>query len=193
MLPPTSLPGSGTRRRIDSAVTDFPLPDSPTMPRVSPWLTWKLIPSTAFTLPEDVKKCVLRSSTWSSGARGLPPHTRVDGITEPVAERVQGDQRQGQRDGGDQRHVRRHLQRLVALRRHRAPGRGGRRNAESQVAEEGLEEDRLGDEEGRLDDDGPQRVGQDMPGQEADVLGPDRSGGFHELPLAEAERQAPHQ
>ena len=34
--PPLIRPGGCTSRRIDSAVTDLPLPDSPTMPSVSP-------------------------------------------------------------------------------------------------------------------------------------------------------------
>jgi hypothetical protein len=41
---------------MDIAVTDLPLPDSPTMPTVSPRSTWKETPSTALTVAEDVKK-----------------------------------------------------------------------------------------------------------------------------------------
>ena len=36
MLPPAMRPGGWTSRMIDSAVTDLPLPDSPTSPSVSP-------------------------------------------------------------------------------------------------------------------------------------------------------------
>ena len=32
-----------------SAITDLPQPDSPTIARVSPWLTWRSTPRTAFT------------------------------------------------------------------------------------------------------------------------------------------------
>src|SRR5437773_12003581 len=105
ILPPTILPGSGTRRRTDSAVTVLPLPDSPTMPRVSPLPTSRLTPSNAFTVPEDVKKCVFRSSTRSSGARSLPPHARVDGVAQPVSKRVERDERQRERDRRHQGHV----------------------------------------------------------------------------------------
>ena len=47
-------PGSGTSRRIDRHVIDFPDPDSPTIPRVSPRCTEKLVPSTALTTPRRV-------------------------------------------------------------------------------------------------------------------------------------------
>ena len=51
---------------IESAVTDFPQPDSPTIPSVFPFSSEKLMPSTACTTPSRVKKCVRRSSTSSS-------------------------------------------------------------------------------------------------------------------------------
>src|SRR4029077_8405292 len=46
-------------------VTLFPEPDSPTMPRIPPFRTEKETPSTAFTTPSSVLKCVLRSRTSS--------------------------------------------------------------------------------------------------------------------------------
>src|SRR2546423_10193395 len=98
MLPLTMRPGSGMRRRMDGAVIDLPLLDSPTMPTVSPLFTSKLTPSTALTTPLEVKKWVLRPSTWSRGASLLLPHPRIDGVPQPVPEPVEGEdgQRQGQ-------------------------------------------------------------------------------------------------
>ena len=53
--PPTIRPpGSGTRRRIDRQVMDFPEPDSPTIPSVSPRRTENVAPSTALTTPRRV-------------------------------------------------------------------------------------------------------------------------------------------
>jgi len=46
--------GEGTRRIIERLATDFPEPDSPTMPSVSPRFKLKLIPSTALTMPSSV-------------------------------------------------------------------------------------------------------------------------------------------
>src|SRR5688572_21698350 len=67
--PPVMRPGGCSRRRIEKAVTDFPLPDSPTRPSVSPGAIWKLTPSTALAGPPKatVRSWTSRSinETWS--------------------------------------------------------------------------------------------------------------------------------
>src|SRR5207237_8859362 len=64
--PETFFPGgSRINRIIERFATDFPDPDSPTMPRVSPRLSLKVIPSTALTVPSSVSKYVRRSLTSS--------------------------------------------------------------------------------------------------------------------------------
>src|SRR2546429_234514 len=60
-------PGSGTSLNSERAVIDLPLPDSPTMPRLSPGYSSKLTPSTALTMPPSVANCVFRSRTWRIG------------------------------------------------------------------------------------------------------------------------------
>ena len=52
MLPAMRPGGSGIRRKIDKAVTDLPLPDSPTSPTVLPASIDSERPSTARTVPE---------------------------------------------------------------------------------------------------------------------------------------------
>ena len=64
-----SGPGRSTMRRIDRAVTLFPQPLSPTMPRVRPAWSSKLAPSTALTVPSSAKKYVRRSRTSRIGVR----------------------------------------------------------------------------------------------------------------------------
>ena len=44
------------RPMIVRQVTDLPEPDSPTIPRVWPFSTEKVTPSTAFTMPSSVRK-----------------------------------------------------------------------------------------------------------------------------------------
>ena len=61
---------------IESAVTLLPLPDSPTIPNVSPASSENETPSTALTTPSWVLKCVLRLFT-SSIANGLLLRLRV--------------------------------------------------------------------------------------------------------------------
>src|SRR5712691_2468373 len=67
--PPAIRPGGCTSRMIDKAVTDLPLPDSPTSPSVSPAPISKLTSSTAATGPRVVSKTVVRRSTDRRGSR----------------------------------------------------------------------------------------------------------------------------
>src|SRR3546814_3095406 len=61
-------PGGSTRPRMEKPVMVLPLPDSPTRPSTSPLPTRNDTPSTAFTTPSRVKKCVARSLTSKVGA-----------------------------------------------------------------------------------------------------------------------------
>ncbi len=63
----------GIRRRMESAVTDLPQPDSPTMPRVSPRASSNDTPSTARTTPSSVLNCVCRSRTWRIAFTAVSP------------------------------------------------------------------------------------------------------------------------
>jgi hypothetical protein len=63
-------------RMMQRAIVDLPQPDSPTTPSVSPFLTLKVMPSTAFTeatsfwkmIPRVTGKCFFRLSTTSSSS-----------------------------------------------------------------------------------------------------------------------------
>src|SRR5579859_500887 len=151
--PDTIFPGSGTRRRIDRAVIDLPLPDSPTMPRVSPGYRSKVTPSTARTMPSWVSNWVRRSRTCRIGAATLAARARVQRVAEPVTQEVERHQRQRQRDRRRDDHVRREADGIDAVFRHRAPRRRRLLDARAQKAQEGLEQDRRGNAEGGLDDD----------------------------------------
>ena len=62
--PPRMRPGGlGMSRMMESAVMLLPQPLSPTMASDSPSMRSKVTPSTAFTTPADVKKCVRRPFT----------------------------------------------------------------------------------------------------------------------------------
>ena len=64
MRPLTMRPaGRVTRRMTDSALTDFPQPDSPTSATVSPDRTSQETPSTARTTAPEIAKWVCRSLT----------------------------------------------------------------------------------------------------------------------------------
>src|SRR2546429_7313286 len=80
---------------------------------------------------------------------------------------------------------------MEAIGRHRAPGWGGRLDAETEEAQKGLEENGLRNAEGGLDDDRAQRVGQDVAGQKIFWGGGGRPGRPRRLPLPEGKRLAP--
>src|ERR1700682_877206 len=152
--PETIRPGSGTSRRMEKAVIVFPEPDSPTMPTVSPRPTLKLIPSTAWTMPREVKNCVRRSSTRNRGAAtALSSHSGIDRVSQSISDETEGQHGDGQRQRRDQHFVRVGEDCLVAIRDHDAPARGRGRDADPEVAEGGFEKDRPGDAEGKADDD----------------------------------------
>src|SRR5579883_664476 len=65
---------------IESALTDFPEPDSPTMPSVDPASSEYESPFTAVTRPSSVRKVVWRFLTSSSGTgAALDPGQRENG------------------------------------------------------------------------------------------------------------------
>src|ERR1700737_3607817 len=147
--PETIRPGSGTSRRMENAVIVFPEPDSPTIPTVSPRATLKLIPSTAWTIPREVKNCGPRSSTRNRGAAtALSSHSGIDGVSQSISDKTERQHGDGQRQRRDQHLMRVGKDRLVAVLDHDPPARGGWGDADSQVAESGLEEDGPGDPEG---------------------------------------------
>ena len=97
---------------IESAVTDLPLPDSPTSPSVSPARISKLTSSTAGTGPDGRSKTVVRSLDAQQrighhrmhGQSHVDHSTRVLELAEHRAHRV-GDlaDRRARLDGGDDR------------------------------------------------------------------------------------------
>src|SRR5574340_518515 len=107
MRPDSIRPGGfGIRRRIERAVTDLPHPVSPTRPTVSPFWTSRSIPSTAFTVPSYVWKYVWRASMRRivGASAGSPPQVRVEDVPEPVAEEVEAQDREDDRDPGEDGH-----------------------------------------------------------------------------------------
>src|SRR4029453_6511978 len=75
------------RPMIVRQVTLLPRPDSPTIPRVLPFSTEKLTPSTALTMPSSVRKYVFRSLT---SRRAIQPELRDDRAGRHYASRMRG-------------------------------------------------------------------------------------------------------
>src|SRR4051794_26379075 len=161
--------------RIASDVTLFPQPDSPTMPSVSPGAMSKETPLTACTIPRSVWNLTSRFSTERSGSRldrigdprdvlrVLPPpqlepadaaaQLRVERLAQAVADQVEAEHGDDDRDAGDDREVRGALQVAVDLRQHRPPlGRAGVLRPETEKAQPGDVDDRGRHRERALDD-----------------------------------------
>jgi hypothetical protein len=65
--------GDGSSRIIDRAVTLLPLPDSPTIPNVSPLLTSKLTPRTASNSSSRDINDTRKLLTFKIGSNVSPP------------------------------------------------------------------------------------------------------------------------
>jgi len=109
-------------------------------------------------------------------------------LAQPVTDPVESEHGEGKGEARHEHDVGRDLQCLVALAGHAPPTGCGRRDAKAEQAQEGFEDDRRRHEVCGLDDDRPERVGQDVPGQNLEVGGPDGAGRLYKLTLAESQR-----
>ncbi len=74
---------------MECAVTLLPHPLSPIKPNVSRGATLKETPSTAFTIPSEVKKWVLRFCTSSRWDIAMLLLVGVSGISQPISQEVE--------------------------------------------------------------------------------------------------------
>src|SRR5205085_11545437 len=98
------------------------------MPSVSPGAASNVIPLTACTVPLGVQDSTRKSSTERSGTRGLDPSTqlRVEGFAQRVADQVEAERRDDDREPRDDREEGSLLQVLRRLGQHRSPLRPAR-------------------------------------------------------------------
>src|SRR5439155_9100080 len=212
--PERTRPARGRSPTSASAVTLFPQPDSPTMPSVSPGPMSNEIPFTACTVPPPVQKWTRRSSTAKRGASGTtedapaeeperlslaePPHAaaelRVERLAQAVADEVEAEDRDHDRDPRDEGEERRRLEVVVHVGEHRPPlGRGRVLRAEAEEAEAGDVDDRRGHGERALDDHGRDRVREDVREEDHRPPHADRARGEHEVVLALRQHRATEQ
>ena len=129
-------------RMSESAVTDFPQPDSPTSAVVRPGCRVKVTPSTTVAPAEEPPKRVRRSDTASAAGaahRRIVRGSRASRTPSPrKVERERHDENGAARQDRDMRSAAQHD---TALRDHRAPVRGRRLHAEPEKAEAGADDD----------------------------------------------------
>ena len=189
---PVSL---GIRRRMDSAVTDLPQPDSPTMPSVSPRASSNDTPSTARTTPSSVSNWVCRSRTSRiafTAAVTSSRQPRVEPVAQPVAQKVHRQHGDGEERAGNQDGPGRDLEEGAALGDDVAPARHFRRHAGAQEAQARLDQHGRGADIGRLHDQRRQRVGQHVAQQQLGVPGAAGDGAFDVGLGADGEHDGAH-
>src|SRR5207248_11382961 len=208
-VPLATRPARGRIPSSASEVTLLPQPDSPTMPSVSPAAMSNEIPLTACTVPRCVQKRTRRFSTESKGsdirpdlfAERLdlrpPPEAdpaaelRVERLTEAVADQVEAERRDHDRDPRDDREPRRDLEVLVRVRQHRAPLRPRRiLVAETEEREAGHVDDRRRERQRALHDHGRDRIREDVRDEDRAPPHADRARREHEVVLPLREHRA---
>src|SRR5581483_4394524 len=173
--------GLGIRPMIDSAETDLPEPDSPTMPSVSPGRIDQLTPSTALTTPASVSKWTRRSSISINGspaaaAVGLLPSSvigaserpssefRIERVADPVAHEHETEDGVHDGHGREEPHEVLVPEEALAGGDHVAPVGGVGVRARAQVGEGYLGDDRHTDAHCAVHDHRRQAVGEHVPG-----------------------------
>src|SRR5581483_5130329 len=191
-VPLTIRPGGcGMSPRIDIVETLLPEPDSPTMPRISPGKTSYEMSSTACTMPSSVRNSTTRFRMERTGSGTNPALLRIECVAQTVADEVDAEHDR------DDREAREHGQppflRIVLTVGDEDAERGrGRLDPEPEERERRLDQDAGRDGKGARDDDGAERVRQDVPEHDARVAGAGRARRLDVFLLAQREEDAAH-
>src|SRR5215471_13472685 len=99
--PAAISPGGGIRPSTARLVTDFPDPDSPTIPSVRPGARSKLTRSTAGMVRSRLRKCTCKSRTDNNVSVILCLlHPRIECIPQTVSNKIEAEKHDGQESGG---------------------------------------------------------------------------------------------
>src|SRR5690349_6575392 len=165
--PPAIFPGGSISRRIDSAVTVLPEPDSPTMPSTRPADSVKDSPSTAFSTRPALAKWVRSSSTARRASLTVPParsapRLGVERLAQPVADEVEGEGDEDDDQAGEDGDVRRLAQHHPSVAHHDAPVGRRRLHPEAEEAQARADDDHQADQGGGVDQHRRDHVGEDV-------------------------------
>src|SRR5258706_11343370 len=193
--------GSRTRRMIESAVTLFPDPLSPTSPSTSPGSSVKDTPLTARIMPWSVLKLVVRSRTVRSamlsplyrcGARAGPPRARIESVAQTIPDEIDRQYREHDRCGGGKEKPGRVSHIPPCVGEVATPGRVGRLRAEAQEGERRLGNNRRREADRELHHNGRQDISQDVPRGNAERRSA-KGGRCHHIDLLTRRKRAgPH-
>src|SRR6266850_7705507 len=114
--PEAMRPGGSSRPMMALPVSDLPAPDSPTTPKTSPGAMSNDTSSTASKVPRRVGNSTRRFFTSRSGGLleepainvllsrvgpSCSPQLWIQGVAQPVAQKVHGQDQGGQGDAGE--------------------------------------------------------------------------------------------
>src|ERR1700678_3463474 len=178
------------RRRIESALTLLPLPISPTTPRLSPSAMSNDTPSTAVLQPLSPRNWTVRSSTESSGAAisALALQSRIEDVAQAVAEQIEAQRGQSDAETRKQHHPPGFGRVVAAFGDDGAPTRGRRRHADPEEAQRGFGENGVGEDEGHMDEQRADAVGQNGTQHDPRIAGSGDAGRLDIVELTDNER-----
>src|SRR5262245_2957047 len=135
------------------------------------------------TIPRATRvTSTMRFTMDLSSLAGARSERRVEHVAQPVAEEIEAKHGDEDRDAWKGRHPPRRGEELSAFHDHVAPAGRRRLDAEAQVGETRLDENRLTEEQRALYDHGGRRVGEHVPQEDAPVARAQRAGGLDEIP-----------
>src|SRR5215475_8443363 len=132
-------------------------------------------------------------SCCSSGMELVYPQPGVEDVTKTVAQQVQSEAREGQRQAGEEAHPERLADDVLAAGDDVAPRRHVRRYPDAQEAQNRLGQDRVGEDEARLHQEGADAVRQDVAERDDQVAPAESPGGLDVVELAKAQHGAADQ
>src|SRR5580692_5037681 len=118
---------------------------------------------------------------------GFKARTRIEVIAQRVADEVECEHGEHDREGGKEHEMRRVEQMSAAVVEHGAPAGGGRRHAKSEKTHGGFGENGSGHADGSLHDNWLNNVGENMADDDAEIASPQSAGGFDKFAFARRE------
>src|SRR5580658_9825365 len=115
---------------------------------------------------------------------GFNARTGVEVIAQRVADEVECEHGEHDREGGKEHEMRRVEQMSAAVVEHGAPACGGRRYAKSEKTHGGFGENGTGHADRSLHDNWLNNVGENMAHDDAEIASPQSAGGFNKFTLA---------
>src|SRR6266567_1425439 len=131
------------------------------------------------------------ADTRAAPAGLLHAQAGIEQVAEPIAQEVQAEARQGEGHPGEEADPERLADHVLAARDDIAPGRHIRRHAHAQEAQDGLGENRVGEDEAALDEERADTVGEDVTQRDRRIFASQGARSLDVVELADRQHGAP--